>query len=247
MIRHPSFETPSKFFFAFSFILSCIVHLSFFIFTMTQSPKSESKKPLKSLEVTYQKSIQVKKEEKKPEPPKNQLSTVKKVELPKQLKSISRGETQKLTFDKKLYDLNKIPKKMSIDKQIPAELKSIDMKRDITVSMFKSDKMMNPSYLKLRSSVRDMIHRRVMSFKDHPDLESGEVYLTFVVSSDGVLHGVKIKESRTRASTFLRELSMRCIREVAPFPPFPPELNFPELTFNVLITYSVDHQQYGAK
>ena len=40
-----------------------------------------------------------------------------------------------------------------------------------------------------------------------------------------------------QANEFLRNVGMKSVQEAGPFPPFPKDLNYPELTFNVQISF----------
>jgi hypothetical protein len=72
---------------------------------------------------------------------------------------------------------------------------------------------------------------------NHPDFQAGEVYVTFVLESSGILKKVKIIEEKTAANSYLRNVALRSIMESNPFPPFPKGFDYPEFTFNLLITF----------
>ena len=55
----------------------------------------------------------------------------------------------------------------------------------------------------------------------------------------GELQRVKVIENETKANDFLRAVGIRSIKESGPFPPFPKELRYPELTFNVVISFEL--------
>ena len=67
--------------------------------------------------------------------------------------------------------------------------------------------------------------------------DTGEVYLTFALSSDGALKQIKLIEGRTNATDYLRDIGLNSIQEASPFPPFPSDLSYPELTFNIAISF----------
>jgi hypothetical protein len=123
----------------------------------------------------------------------------------------------------------------------PSQITKLDMKRKISVPVLNSEKMANQKYLSYRQRLRQRIQERAYLYVDHPDFDVGEVYLTFVLLSDGTLRDIKISEDRTAANQYLRGVGLRSIKESSPFPPFPADLNYPELTFNVVISFEYNN------
>jgi hypothetical protein len=72
---------------------------------------------------------------------------------------------------------------------------------------------------------------------NHPDFEAGKVYLTFVLASNGALQQLQIIENKTFANDYLRTIALKSIKESNPFPPFPKDFDYPEFTFNLLISF----------
>ncbi|MBI4846386.1 MAG: TonB family protein [Candidatus Omnitrophica bacterium] len=64
----------------------------------------------------------------------------------------------------------------------------------------------------------------------------GEIALSFVLNSSGLLESVNIL-SEDGADSYLREAAMQIVQNAAPFPPFPPDLKKSRLTFNVVICF----------
>ena len=58
--------------------------------------------------------------------------------------------------------------------------------------------------------------------------------------SDGNLKDVRYIEDKSSPSYYLKDVSMRSIREAAPFPAFPNDLDYPQLSFNVIISFQID-------
>ncbi|MFP4472275.1 MAG: hypothetical protein ACLFPX_00190 [Candidatus Omnitrophota bacterium] len=112
-------------------------------------------------------------------------------------------------------------------------------KRAIKVPVLKSEKMASAGYLTYHEQVRNRIRNRAYFYVDDPRFAEGEVYLAFVLAADGSLKQVKIIDDRTRANSYLRGVALRSIKESAPFPPFPSGLDYPELSFNVVISFEV--------
>jgi len=103
----------------------------------------------------------------------------------------------------------------------------------------KSEKITNPKYINYHEVIRSKIKNRAYFYVNDPQFESGEVYLTFVLNSDGHLSRIKIIDEKTRANSYLRSVGLRSIKESSPFPTFPSDLAYPELSFNVIISFEV--------
>ena len=132
------------------------------------------------------------------------------------------------------------PSALASHQKQPARLPSQEGKRHIDVPLLNSEKITNPNYLNYHDRVRSRIRDRAYFFVDHPDFRAGKVYLTFVLKSDGSLKAVQIIREKTQANDFLCGIGLRSIKESAPFPPFPPDLPYPELSFNIVISFEVD-------
>lgn len=126
----------------------------------------------------------------------------------------------------------------SSDKQMPG-IKTFGGERKITVPLLQSEKITNPKYLSYTQNIRQRIKHRAYFYADNPDFASGEVYLTFVLASSGALAEVKVIREKTHSNAYVQSVGVRSIEESAPFPPFPPDLAFPELTFNVIISFEM--------
>ena len=83
-----------------------------------------------------------------------------------------------------------------------------------------------------------MIKKR--AYANFSKVETGEVYMTFVVLSDGRLKQVQLIEEKTAAQDYLRQVSLKSVEECNPFPRFPPDLTYPELSFNVVISFELE-------
>ncbi|MBF0330629.1 MAG: hypothetical protein HQL17_01730 [Candidatus Omnitrophica bacterium] len=117
----------------------------------------------------------------------------------------------------------------------PERLKGVKVTKEVSVPMLKSDKINTPSYITYYQIVRDRIRDR--AYSNYIKLSVGEVFVTFIIKDDGSLSGLQILESKSSANDFLREVGLKSVQEGAPFPPFPKDLNYPELTFNVSISF----------
>jgi periplasmic protein TonB len=117
----------------------------------------------------------------------------------------------------------------------PERLKGVKVTKEVSVPVLKSDKINTPSYITYYQIVRDRIRDR--AYSNYTKLSMGEVFVTFVIKSDGALSGLQVLEAKSAANDFLREVGVKSVKEAAPFPPFPKDLSYPELTFNVSISF----------
>ena len=120
-------------------------------------------------------------------------------------------------------------------------MKEFQGKRQVKIPVLNSDKgmEMGARYMSYHEQIRDKIRNRANFYVNDSNFASGEVYLTFIVSSDGDLMQVKVIHEKTRANAYVRSVGLRSIKEAAPFPRFSRDLDYPELTFNVLISFEV--------
>jgi hypothetical protein len=117
----------------------------------------------------------------------------------------------------------------------PERIKGAKVTKEVSVPMLKSEKINTPSYVTYYQIVRDRIRER--AYTNYTKLSVGEVYLTFIIRADGALVALQILPDKTTANKFLEEVGVKSVQEAGPFPPFPQDLNYPELTFNVSISF----------
>ncbi|NLE65077.1 MAG: energy transducer TonB [Elusimicrobia bacterium] len=117
----------------------------------------------------------------------------------------------------------------------PERVKGMKVTKEVSVPVIQSEKINSPSYVTYYQIVRDRIRDR--AYTNYTRLSAGEVFLSFIIRSDGTLVELQVLEQRSTANDFLREVGLRSVREASPFPPFPKELDYPELTFNVQISF----------
>ncbi|MBN1913251.1 MAG: TonB C-terminal domain-containing protein [Candidatus Omnitrophica bacterium] len=129
-------------------------------------------------------------------------------------------------------------KKITFDKPALAKPDIISIKKKITLPVFEPNKINNPSYISYYQIVREKIRRS--AYQNYARTETGEVYLSFVIFSDGSLKELKLSEEKSAASPYLREVASRSINEASPFPAFPEELDYPQLSFNIVISFEIE-------
>lgn len=114
----------------------------------------------------------------------------------------------------------------------------IAVKKKITLPPIDIDKINNPSYLTYYQIVREKIRRA--AYQSYTRTETGEVYLTFVIANNGFLKDVKLIEEKSSRDPYLKEIALKSIRDASPFPVFDKELDYPQLSFNVVISFEVE-------
>ena len=117
----------------------------------------------------------------------------------------------------------------------PEKVKGLKVTKEVSVPVLKSEKINTPAYATYYQIVRDRIRER--AYSNYTKLSMGEIYLTFIIKSNGSLSQLQVMENKSAANDFLRDVGMSSVKEAAPFPPFPQDLNYPELTFNVQISF----------
>lgn len=222
-------------FFVYALVFSFFVHTIFILFCSIPLFKFSEPK-MKHIEVTFHKVRQ-------PETKKQDMAIKDLDVLEKKKDSFKSdnllGKPKGVAFEDKnviaaLSDSWKIAKKTSLS------FKDLEKDKRITIPVITSEKITNTKYLGFQDELRNKIRLRAYSYVDHPDFRNGEVSVSFVLSSDGILKKVKILEAKTNANEYLRTIAIRSIQESHPFPHFPKDLNYPELTFNVLISFQLE-------
>ncbi len=232
MNAHPQNYLPENKLFSLALFLSVLLHLCFavrFSFLQAHLPK----KIARPVEVVYYKTPAD-----KPQAPKKEetreVKTLKEEKLPD-----SQVLFKKMVDSPVVRDMNKLTSSTKLAEK-PAQMDRMPVERRITVPPVKSEKINNPVYLNYYQEVRTRI--RDQAYQNYTEYESGEVYLTFVLENTGALKQVKLIEEKTSANAQLRQVGMKSIKDSNPFPPFPPDLKYPELSFNVVISFEVKAQ-----
>jgi outer membrane biosynthesis protein TonB len=114
----------------------------------------------------------------------------------------------------------------------------ITIKKKISLPPVDLEKINNPSYISYYQIVREKIKRA--AYQNYTRNETGEVYLSFTISSSGELKGMKLVEEKTSSSQYLKNVALKSISDAAAFPHFPHELDYPQLSFNVIISFEID-------
>ena len=224
----------SEDFFYMALLISLAVHLSIGGGSLLVKGKSTAVVKKKRMEVLYTVP--------KKEDPQAKLSKDKLVEKPVKEEKIALHDSLSSIALVKEHIVK--PDALKVYERVPEKVRSFNMaaKKTVSVPALQSEKINNPSYANYYSLIRGRIKQRA-NF-NYSDNYTGEVYLTFILTNDGALKELQILENRTTGGQFLRTIGLKSIKEATPFPPFPKELHYPELTFNVVISFQV-HEESG--
>lgn len=241
MVLFPRAEIMEKRLFVAGFMLSLLIHAVTMAFlSLSSSDAVFFRRPFKPFEITYRDLTS---------PPKNKTAAFKDLDVVRdpashqkqRIKVLAREGGMFAAIGERIKDISKLGGTLRWAREKTAAIRTLDVGKKITLSPFKAEKITNPQYLTYTSDMyaamsRD-IKRRAYAYVHHPDYENGEVYLTFVLASSGMLQRIKIIEDKTFANAYLRDVALRSIRESNPFPPFPEGFDYPEFTFHLLISF----------
>ena len=114
----------------------------------------------------------------------------------------------------------------------------IAIKKKITLPAIEMAKIDNPSYINYYQIVREKIRRS--AYQNYTHSETGEIYISFIISNDGLIKGVRLVDERSSANDYLRNIALRSVNDAAPFPNFPKELDYLQLSFNIIISFEIE-------
>lgn len=114
----------------------------------------------------------------------------------------------------------------------------IAVKKKITLPEIGGNRINNPSYMGYYQIVREKIRRA--AYQNYAHTDTGEVYLTFIITNDGALREVRLVEEKSSPCYYLKQIALNSIKEASPFPVFPKELTYPQLSFNVVISFEIE-------
>lgn len=220
------------------FIITFIFSLTAHVVLLLQNPNFnilDTKKAIERLEVRYIKT-----------PPLQKEITEK---LAHRQEPLLKMPTNVLANDRspppfiekeKIFKRNRKTILADTDFTKPAMPKSeiVAIKKRVYLPPIDMNKINNPSYINYYQIVREKIKRS--AYRNYTRTEVGEIYLSFVISGDGTLKEVRLDENKSTPSTYLKEISLRSIHDASPFPTFPKELNYPQLSFNVAISFEIE-------
>ncbi len=216
-------------FFKYAVIVSLLLHGVLFVRLYT-TPKKEF--PRKEAELSYRIAP-------RPTPQADAYAQVMKqtAVMPagapgEQVKVDSPGDQAMKALSREGLDLEA---QFKVFEREPEKVKGLKVTKEVSMPMLKSEKINTPAYATYYQIVRDRIRER--AYTNFTKLSMGEIYLTIIIKADGSLAQLQVMENNSAANDFLRDVGMSSVKAAAPFPPFPQDLNYPELTFNVQISF----------
>ncbi len=114
----------------------------------------------------------------------------------------------------------------------------VAIKRKIALPPIQMAKIDNPSYITYYQIVREKIRRS--AYQNYTQNEIGEVYISFIISYDGYIKDVRLIEDKTNANDYLKSIALKSVKFASPFPNFPKELDYPQLSFNIIISFEIE-------
>jgi TonB family protein len=114
----------------------------------------------------------------------------------------------------------------------------IAIKKRIALTPIELNKINSPAYISYSQITREKIKR--CAYQYYTSQDTGEVFLSFVISADGSLIDAKIIEDKSTPNAYLKEIAVKSLKGAAKFPVFPKDLDYPELSFNVIISFQAE-------
>ena len=132
-----------------------------------------------------------------------------------------------------LSDIKETKKKDPTQKKLLKEIvlakRSIDL-NSISLSNGTSESL---NYLRaIRNRINSYVHR---NYRTH--MGKGEILLHFVLNSDGSVRSASIVKDDTDNNKRLKDLCLNSIYLSSPFKSFPNDLDLPQATFNISISF----------
>lgn len=218
-------------------IASILVHATILFQNFNLFKQNTNKKNQENIEINYLKD----KREIKQRPKINSQANSPAAQLPrnpkaKRLNPPAFIDTDKINIFEKNQETTPSPAAFTKPNIIKSDIMAI--KKKITMPPIGLDKIKNPSYISYYQIVREKIKRA--AYQNYMHTETGEVFMSFLISAEGYLGQVKIIEDKSSPNVYLRETALKSIKDASPFPNFPAELNYSELSFNVVISFEID-------
>jgi len=116
-----------------------------------------------------------------------------------------------------------------------------DIKSNIkekTTQQVSDDFNNNPHYQEYYKYVRNRIGK--VAYNGYNRKEVGEVYLFFTVQKNGEVNDIRVLEGKSSSSPYLRQIATQAVKAASPFPIFPVDLEYPQLNFNIVLSYETE-------
>ncbi len=112
------------------------------------------------------------------------------------------------------------------------------LKKKITLPEIEMAKIDNPSYINYYQIVREKIRRS--AYQNYSRNETGEAYVSFIISNDGDIKNIHLVNEKSTAGDYLKDIALSSVKDASPFPNFPKELDYPQLSFNIIISFEIE-------
>ncbi len=112
------------------------------------------------------------------------------------------------------------------------------IKKKISLPPIEMAKINNPSYINYYQIVREKIRR--CAYQNYTHNETGEVYVSFIISCDGYIKDARLVEEKTTAGDYLKNIALASVKDASAFPNFPKDLDYLQLSFNIIISFEVE-------
>ncbi|MFQ5680861.1 MAG: energy transducer TonB [Candidatus Omnitrophota bacterium] len=105
------------------------------------------------------------------------------------------------------------------------------------VSLLEKTKMLSndPAYMDYYRLIRERIRR--YAYVNYSGREKGRVEVAFVILHDGQLGDYDIVVAGSVSGGYLKDVALKTIKDAVPYPPIPKRLDYPELSFDVIIVF----------
>ncbi len=165
-------------------------------------------------------------------------------------RSASFSRASRATAPKREASPKKVSPKAEFQKSLNTLPATTAQKTSVAMSSAARSRGIDPSLIRQSSSIladprkkqvfteyfgqiKDRIQNTVFKNYSAEATGKGNISMIFVLSSDGRLEQIMVKEGESNANFLAKEFAVNCVREAGPFGSFPKELNFQKLSFNL--------------
>jgi hypothetical protein len=216
--------------FQIAIVISLIIHTTIFL-KLPWVNSLLARRDTKAVEVTY---IKI-----KPKPESSSLKLYNRAELLSAGRPVASDKMIAPPPDLKTEKMFKEVRNIPIEKPELLKADEIAMvKKKITLPELLDEKTANPVYLNYYQIIREAIKQA--AYRNYSRMVNGEVYLSFIISNHGQLKHIRVNEEKSTPLTYLKETAKKSIFDASPFPRFPEDLDYPELSFNVIVSFEVE-------
>jgi outer membrane biosynthesis protein TonB len=225
----------SEKFFTGALIISALAHISFIAVQLPSLDFFNKNKPKQDIKVVYIKNTAP------PQYPKKSIVREQPINrIPSKVTADNKSMLAPLQNQNNFLKRNSsfAAKEPTLVKPFTLKPDIIPVKKKISLPPVEMTKISNPSYISYYQLVREKIRR--CAYQNYSRTETGEIFLSFVIAQDGSLREIRLVEEKSTPSYYLRDIASRSIKAAAPFPMFPKELDYPQLSFNVIISFEIE-------